>query len=81
MYAPSINCFPVHLHTNDAQIFDFVNVQFIHNATFFHSIPPSFPGQAYAFANFHEGGVFSDSALGDIGNGASLDPSVRLRSH
>ena len=58
-----------------SQIFDFVNVQSVHNATFLQEIPPTFPAQAYGFANFHEAGVFTDSSPDGIGNSASL-PSV-----
>ena len=57
------------------QIFDFVNVQQVHNATFLQALPPTFGAQAYAFANFHENGVFTDAAPGGIGNSASPSPS------
>ncbi|OBZ66755.1 hypothetical protein A0H81_13223 [Grifola frondosa] len=50
--------------TNMFNIFDFVNVQMVHNATFLSLIPPSFPPQSYDFANFHEHGVFTDSPNG-----------------
>ncbi|KAH9929080.1 phosphoglycerate mutase-like protein [Epithele typhae] len=64
--------------TNMFNIFDFVNVQSIHNATFLKSIPPNFPKQAYAFANFHENGVFTDAVSNGIGNIAmrTILPSV-----
>ncbi|KAI0772911.1 phosphoglycerate mutase-like protein [Trametes elegans] len=54
--------------TNMFNIFDFVNVQQVHNASFLHALPPTFGAQAYAFANFHENGVFTDAAPGGIGN-------------
>ncbi|KAF7799398.1 hypothetical protein EIP86_010631 [Pleurotus ostreatoroseus] len=59
-------------------IFDFMNVQFIHNATFAHRLPPTFLPQAYALANFHEYGVFSDTSFDGIGNIAfrTVIPSV-----
>ncbi|KAI0767321.1 phosphoglycerate mutase-like protein [Fomes fomentarius] len=47
--------------TNMFNIFDFVNVQDIHNASFHTSLPDTFVAQAYGFANFHENGVFTDS--------------------
>ena len=47
-----------------------MNVQFIHNATFAHRLPPTFLAQAYALANFHEYGVFSDTSFDGIGNSA-----------
>ena len=53
------------------QIFDFVNVNNIHNATFADELPPTFSEQAYALANFHENGVFTDIAADGIGNGQS----------
>ena len=55
-----------------------MNVQSIHNATFFNQIQASLPtanAQAYGFANFHEGGVFSDGTPGGIGN--SKHPSFQ----
>ncbi|KAI0345654.1 phosphoglycerate mutase-like protein [Trametopsis cervina] len=52
-------------------IFDFMNVQSIHNATFAKRLPPTFLAQARALANFHEYGVFSDPNFSGIGNIAS----------
>ncbi|KAI0321436.1 phosphoglycerate mutase-like protein [Amylostereum chailletii] len=59
-------------------IFDFVNVNNIHNATFHKALPPTFVEQAYGFANFHENGVFSDVSPAGIGNVAfrTVLPSV-----
>ncbi|KAA1471997.1 phosphoglycerate mutase-like protein [Dentipellis sp. KUC8613] len=59
-------------------IFDFVNVNNIHNATFHNALPATFVEQAYGFANFHEDGVFSDSPPDGIGNVAirSILPSM-----
>lgn len=54
--------------TNMFNIFDFVNVQNIHNASFHKALPPTFVEQAYDFANFHENGVFSDTSPNGIGN-------------
>ncbi|KAJ6481897.1 phosphoglycerate mutase-like protein [Mycena sanguinolenta] len=63
---------------NMFNIFDFVNVQRIHNKTFFDALPPTFGAQAYALANFHENGVFTDSAIDGIGNVAirTILPSI-----
>ncbi|KDQ50371.1 hypothetical protein JAAARDRAFT_186303 [Jaapia argillacea MUCL 33604] len=54
--------------TNMFNIFDYVNVQSIHNKTFYDMLPPTFLEQAYYYANFHEYGVFSDVSPGGIGN-------------
>ncbi|KAL7284705.1 hypothetical protein ACG7TL_002011 [Trametes sanguinea] len=64
--------------TNMYNIFDFVNVQSIHNATFLAELPPTYGAQAYGFANFHENGVFTGAAPGDIGNVAirTVLPSI-----
>jgi len=50
------------------QIFDFMNVQSIHNATFAKALPTSFLQQARDLANFHEYGVFSSPQPNGIGN-------------
>ncbi|CDO77406.1 hypothetical protein BN946_scf184857.g12 [Trametes cinnabarina] len=55
-------------------IFDYVNVQSIHNATFHAELPPTFGAQAYGFANFHENGVFTDGSPDGIGNGPFVLP-------
>ncbi|KZT28839.1 phosphoglycerate mutase-like protein [Neolentinus lepideus HHB14362 ss-1] len=54
--------------TNMWNIFDFMNVNYIHNATFAANLPPTFLAQARALANFHEYGVFSSPQLDGIGN-------------
>ena len=51
------------------QIFDFINVNYIHNETFAYRLPPSFLGQARDLANFHEHGVYTDKTADGIGNG------------
>jgi len=63
---------------NMFNIFDFVNVQNIHNATFHRELPPTFAEQAYDQGNFHENGVFTDSAATGIGNVAirTIFPSI-----
>ncbi|KAJ7726942.1 phosphoglycerate mutase-like protein [Mycena metata] len=64
--------------TNMFNVFDFVNVQMIHNKTFFDSLPPTFAAQTQALGNFHEEGVFTDNEAGGIGNVAirTILPSI-----
>jgi len=50
------------------QIFDFINVNFIHNATFANSFPENYLHQARDLANFHEYGIFSSPQPNGIGN-------------
>ncbi|KAG0704793.1 histidine phosphatase superfamily [Suillus ampliporus] len=59
-------------------IFDFMNVNDIHNATFAQALPLTYLAQAQALANWHEYNVFSDRAIGGIGNiaGLTLLPSI-----
>ncbi|KAF8185919.1 phosphoglycerate mutase-like protein [Mycena galopus ATCC 62051] len=63
---------------NMFNIFDFVNVEMIHNKTFLDALPPTFGAQAYALANYHENGVFTDSKIDGIGNVAirTILPSI-----
>jgi hypothetical protein len=51
-------------------IYDFLNVQYTHNQTFYKSFPATLMQQARHFANLHEQVVFTDStqnAVGQIG--------------
>ncbi|KAF9013360.1 phosphoglycerate mutase-like protein [Cyathus striatus] len=59
-------------------IFDYMNVQSIHNSTFAKNLPPTFLAQARDLANFHEYGVFSSPQLNGIGNiaGQAILPSI-----
>ena len=50
------------------QIFDYINVQNTHNATFAQQLPPTFLEQARALANWHEYNVFTDPDFNGIGN-------------
>ncbi|KAJ6562468.1 phosphoglycerate mutase-like protein, partial [Mycena capillaripes] len=63
---------------NMFNIFDLVNVEMIHNKTFFDALSPTFGAQAYALANYHENGVFTDSTQAGIGNVAirTILPSI-----
>jgi prostatic aicd phosphatase len=54
------------------QIFDYMNVNDIHNATFAQALPPSFLEQARALANWHEYNVFSDPSVTNIGNSKDI---------
>ena len=55
------------------QIFDYMNVQSIHNATFANSLPNGFLAMARYLADWHEYNVFSDSSFDGIGNSALED--------
>ena len=46
-----------------------MNVQYIHNKTFFAGCPPEVLARARALANYHEAGIFSSSNLSSIHNG------------
>ncbi|KAG9307974.1 phosphoglycerate mutase-like protein [Chiua virens] len=48
-------------------IYDYLNVQYIHNATFFRSFPETLVQQARHFANIHEQRVFTDTAQNAVG--------------
>ncbi|KAF5355273.1 hypothetical protein D9758_006063 [Tetrapyrgos nigripes] len=53
---------------NMFNIFDFINVQNIHNARFHQALPDTFLRQARDLANYHEYGVFTDPDVAGIGN-------------
>jgi len=59
-------------------IYDFMNVQSIHNATFAKAFPATFLEQARDLANWHEYGVFTSPQLNGIGNiaGQTILPSI-----
>ncbi|THG95298.1 hypothetical protein EW145_g7984 [Phellinidium pouzarii] len=59
-------------------IFDYMNVQDIHNATFANRLPNGYLNRARALANFHEYGVFSSPQVDGIGNiaGRAMLPSI-----
>ncbi|EIW59547.1 phosphoglycerate mutase-like protein [Trametes versicolor FP-101664 SS1] len=59
-------------------IFDYMNVQSIHNATFANALPAGYLEQARDLANWHEYNVFSDTSSTGIGNIAfrTMLPSV-----
>ncbi|KAG9307975.1 phosphoglycerate mutase-like protein [Chiua virens] len=48
-------------------IYDYLNVQYIHNTTFFGSFPETLMQQARHFANIHEQNVFTDSVQNGVG--------------
>jgi len=74
---PFLDGRPVTLQ-NMWNIFDFMNVQSIHNAEFARALPPTYLAQARALANYHEHGVFSDPSPSGIGNlpGHTILPSI-----
>ncbi|KAF8552757.1 phosphoglycerate mutase-like protein [Imleria badia] len=59
-------------------IYDYMNVNSIHNATFAEALPSTFLAQARALANWHEHNVFTDPSVSGIGNiaGQVLVPSI-----
>ena len=50
------------------QIYDYMNVNAIHNATFAKNLPAGYLEQARDLANFHEGNIFSSPQPNGIGN-------------
>ncbi|KAI0657635.1 phosphoglycerate mutase-like protein [Cubamyces menziesii] len=56
---------------NVYNIWDFVNSELIHNKTYAHRLPPTFIEQARGYANLREDAIYSDKAMGGIGNIAS----------
>ncbi|KAH7921462.1 phosphoglycerate mutase-like protein [Leucogyrophana mollusca] len=54
--------------TNMWNIYDYINVQSIHNKTFYEALPPTFLEQARYYANFVQQAVFSDSVSNSVGN-------------
>jgi prostatic aicd phosphatase len=83
-HADFLNALPPFLDGRDAtlvnmwNIFDYMNVNFIHNKTFAAALPPTFLQQARALADFHENGVFSSPQENGIGNiaGQTILPSM-----
>jgi len=59
-------------------IYDFINVQSIHNENFAKALPPSFLAQVYTLASWHEYGVFTSPQLDGIGNiaGRAILPQI-----
>ncbi|KAK0551623.1 hypothetical protein OC846_003219 [Tilletia horrida] len=53
---------------NAWNIFDSLNVQSVHNATFAQSLPPNALAQARYWADYHEAGSFSDPDPNNVGN-------------
>ncbi|KAG2144189.1 histidine phosphatase superfamily [Suillus bovinus] len=82
--APFLDSLPPYLNGRSVQlenmwnIFDFMNVNNIHNATFAEALPPTYMAQVQALANWHEYNVFSDRSIGGIGNiaGTAILPSI-----
>lgn len=72
-----VNGRPVNLQ-NMWNIFDYMNVQSIHNATFLSTCPPNILARARGLANYHEAGIFSSTNASDIKNvpGTALLPTM-----
>ena len=49
------------------KIYDYLNVQYTHNATFYNTFPETLLQQARYFANIHEQNVFTDSVSSAVG--------------
>ncbi|KAI0683069.1 phosphoglycerate mutase-like protein [Earliella scabrosa] len=64
--------------TLENMIFDYMNVQSIHNATFANDLRDGYLAQARDLANWHQYNTFTDSAFDGIGNIAfrTMIPSV-----
>ncbi|CED84979.1 Lysosomal & prostatic acid phosphatases [Phaffia rhodozyma] len=64
--------------SNMWNIFDYMNVNYIHNATFYNLISLETMKQARALANYHEWSVFTDPSPSGIGNvaGRALLPNI-----
>ncbi|KAH8110498.1 phosphoglycerate mutase-like protein [Phellopilus nigrolimitatus] len=75
--SPFLGGRPVTLQ-NMFNIFDFMNVQSIHNETFANSLPTGYLAQARTLASFHEYGVFTSPQVDGIGNiaGRAMLPSI-----
>ncbi|PSS37028.1 hypothetical protein PHLCEN_2v1067 [Hermanssonia centrifuga] len=80
--APFLNSLPQYLDGRSVSlvnmIYDYMNVQSIHNETFAARLPQGYLAQARALANYHEYGVFSDPSISGIGNiaGRTMLPSL-----
>ncbi|KIY49137.1 phosphoglycerate mutase-like protein [Fistulina hepatica ATCC 64428] len=59
-------------------IYDYMNVEYIHNATFADNLPITFLPQARDLANWHEMGVFTSPSIDGIGNiaGRTVLPTI-----
>ncbi|THG97935.1 hypothetical protein EW026_g4172 [Hermanssonia centrifuga] len=74
---PYLDGRPVNLE-NMWNVYDYMNVQFIHNATYAGQLPPAYMEQVRDLANWHEYNVFTDTAASGIGNiaGRVMLPSI-----
>ncbi|KAJ7808863.1 histidine phosphatase superfamily [Mycena olivaceomarginata] len=64
--------------TLENMIYDFINVQSIHDEAFAKALPPTFLAQVFTLASWHEYGVFTSGTLGGIGNipGRAILPQI-----
>ncbi|KAJ7242866.1 histidine phosphatase superfamily [Mycena haematopus] len=74
---PFLDGRPVTLQ-NMYNIYDFINVQSIHNADFAKVLPPTFLAQAFTLASWHEYNIFTSPQLDGIGNiaGRTILPGI-----
>lgn len=63
-------------HPNPVQVYDFVNVESIHNESFYDTFPETLLLQARDLANFHEWILYTDPVRGGIGNSTFLPFSI-----
>ncbi|KAF4617308.1 hypothetical protein D9613_006002 [Agrocybe pediades] len=72
-----MNDTPVTLQ-NMWNVYDYMNVQSIHNATFAKNLPEGYLERARSLANYHEYGIFSSPQIDGIGNiaGRTILPSI-----
>ncbi|KAG6909270.1 hypothetical protein DXG01_001332 [Tephrocybe rancida] len=75
---PYLDGRPVTLENMASPIYDFMNVQSIHNADFAKALPAGYLETARYLADFHEYRVFSDPQLSGIRNiaGQTIIPSI-----
>ncbi|KAG1879232.1 histidine phosphatase superfamily [Suillus subluteus] len=80
--AAFLDLLPPYLNGRSVQlenmIYDFMNVNDIHNATFANALPATFLAQVQTLANWHEYNVFSDQSISGVGNiaGLAILPSI-----
>ncbi|KIY48077.1 phosphoglycerate mutase-like protein [Fistulina hepatica ATCC 64428] len=62
----------------ESMIYDHMNVEYIHNATFADNFPTTYLPQARDLANWHEVGVFTSPSINGIGNiaGRTVSPTI-----
>ena len=54
-------------NAHNPKIYDYLNVQYTHNATFYKTFPETLLQQARHFANIHEQSIFTDRVQNGVG--------------